>query len=258
MDPPTTAAATETTTSSSSKRQLERDTEEIIDSQTKRLKQQQQQLLTSPPTTTTTRTKRLKQRATQQQPLKLLNTKVTDKFVFFYGSRAVFSQFHPATFVLDGQRYGCAEQYMQHQKAVRFEDDDTAERILRTPYPSKQKSLGRRVVNFKEAVWSAESIDVVKRGSRAKYSQNSEMKRQLFDTYPRVLVESSPTDKLWGIGLSYNDPKAEDPSKWRGRNLLGMCLTDVRNQLMEEEGLLSSSTDVDTSSDVEKKTINEK
>ena len=64
------------------------------------------------------------------------------------------------------------------------------------------------------------------------------MKKKLFDTYPSTLVEASPRDRLWGIGLGASNPKAKNPATWRGKNLLGYCLTEVRDKLMKQEGLI--------------------
>ena len=65
------------------------------------------------------------------------------------------------------------------------------------------------------------------------------MKGILFETYPKLLVEASPRDRLWGIGLGASNPKAQNPAEWRGKNLLGKCLTEVRDKLMKLEGLVS-------------------
>ena len=75
------------------------------------------------------------------------------------------------------------------------------------------------------------------------FSQNPEMKKILFDTYPKILVEASPRDRLWGIGMGANNPNAENPDKWRGKNLLGYCLVAVRDKLMKEEGLIPKEGD---------------
>lgn len=156
-------------------------------------------------------------------------------YVFFYGPRDVFSQFHPAKFVVDGQMYNCMEQYMHHQKAVTFNDEERAYLILATDDPVQQKKLGRQVQNFDPHVWGRKSVEVVAKGSEHKYLQNPEMKKALFDTFPRDLVEASPRDRLWGIGLGATNPKAQDPSQWRGKNLLGKTLTEVRDRLWRDE-----------------------
>lgn len=158
-----------------------------------------------------------------------------EKFVFFYGKDFVFSQFHPAKFTVDGVTYTCMEQYMHHQKALTFKDAVRAKQIMETTNPVEHKKLGRQVINFDKDVWNEESVKVVRKGSLEKYRQNPELKAQLLATHPRTLVEASPRDRLWGIGMGSKHPDARNPSKWRGRNLLGYILTDVRDTLIAED-----------------------
>ena len=156
-------------------------------------------------------------------------------FVFFFGKTNIFSQFYPCTFVVDGNTYCCTEQYMHEQKAILFEDYDVASKIMQTKNPITMKRLGRRVSNFKQSVWEEEAKKIVKRANMAKYSQNPALKRKLYATYPKVLVEANPYDKIWGMGLSSDDPRAKNKRSWRGKNLLGYILTEVRNLLLLEE-----------------------
>jgi len=47
----------------------------------------------------------------------------------------------------------------------------------------------------------------------------------------KVLVEASPRDAIWGIGLAADDDQAASPENWPGLNLLGFALMEVRHQL---------------------------
>ncbi|XP_076462787.1 protein irg-1-like [Babylonia areolata] len=160
------------------------------------------------------------------------------KYEFFWKSASPYSQWHPVTFEVDGQAYNCAEQFMMHQKAVLFGDEDAAKKILGSSDPKFQKKMGRKVQNFQEDTWNNECSNIVKRGNMAKFGQNAKLKAVLLSTYPKTLVEASPVDTIWGIGLPEDSHKAWNQSTWRGRNLLGFILTEVRDQLMKEEGLL--------------------
>jgi ribA/ribD-fused uncharacterized protein len=156
----------------------------------------------------------------------------TQRFTFFFRPEAPFSQWHPARFELAGHVFGCAEQYMMYGKAILFEDPEAAARILEAGSPRQHKALGRQVRHFDERIWKANRERIVGEGSRAKFTQNPALRQALLDTAGTQLVEASPFDRIWGIGLAASDPRAEDPSKWRGQNLLGKILTQLRDELL--------------------------
>ncbi|MEV6558681.1 NADAR family protein [Nocardia sp. NPDC051756] len=141
------------------------------------------------------------------------------------------SQWWPAPFVLDGLEFASAEHYMMWGKARLFGDTDNAERVLAAPTPKAAKALGREVRGFDGKVWSAHRYDVVVRGNVAKFGQHAELTEYLLGTGDRVLVEASPVDQIWGIGLAADDPRAEDPAQWPGLNLLGFALMAARAEL---------------------------
>ena len=157
------------------------------------------------------------------------------KFVFFWKEPALdpgcLSQWWPAPFVVDGVTYRTAEHWMMAGKARLFEDADTLEKVLRAPAAAAAKSLGRAVRGFSEGRWAAARYDIVVAGNEAKFAQNDELRRFLASTRSRVLVEASPLDRVWGIGLAEDDEAATSPSRWRGRNLLGFALMEVRERL---------------------------
>ncbi|XP_071828522.1 N-glycosidase Npun_R5314-like [Apostichopus japonicus] len=158
-----------------------------------------------------------------------------NNFTFFYTAKSPFSQFHPADFEVSGVKYNCAEQYMMHQKAVLFGDDEIAPQILSAEKPGQMKALGRKVKNFDEQIWRKNRERIVKEGNLAKFSQNNHLKKEMMSTQGTMLVEASPRDTIWGIGLGASNPKAQDPKQWRGQNLLGGILTDVRETIMAAE-----------------------
>jgi ribA/ribD-fused uncharacterized protein len=158
------------------------------------------------------------------------------ELLFFWGHTAkdrrigkhVLSQWWPATFCIDGQTYGTAEHYMMAQKAELFGDQETLAAILSSHGPSEAKKLGRRVRGYDEERWISHRFDVAVRGNLAKFGQNLELERWLLATGNAVLVEASPVDRIWGIGLAADDAQARDPNTWRGLNLLGFALMKVR------------------------------
>ena len=160
-------------------------------------------------------------------------------FLFFWGHTArdasvgkhVLSQWWPASFVIDGQEYPTAEHYMMAEKARLFGDEEARSQIIAATSPAQVKALGRKVRGFDEARWIANRFEIAQRGNVAKFNQNPELKDWLVNTSPMVLVEASPVDTIWGMGLAADDKRASDPHQWRGLNLLGFALMQVRAAL---------------------------
>ena len=162
------------------------------------------------------------------------------EFLFFWGHRprrdgslgpSCLSQWWPAELEVDGQRFATAEHWMMWRKAHVFDDHDAARRILDAATPAEAKELGAQVRGFDPAVWEAERFAAVVTGNRAKFGQHPDLAAFLRGTAPQVLVEASPVDRIWGIGLAADDARAADPARWRGLNLLGFALMQVRDDL---------------------------
>jgi ribA/ribD-fused uncharacterized protein len=134
-------------------------------------------------------------------------------------------------FVHAGVKYNCSEQYMMYQKAHLFKDFDVADMIMEQTEPRKQKFLGRHVRGFDEGLWVSECITIMVPGLISKFTQNQHCLDALLYTGDKIIVEASPSDKIWGIGMSENDPGATDPTKWKGKNLLGECLMKARDAI---------------------------
>lgn len=143
------------------------------------------------------------------------------------------SQWFPAQFSVEGVAFCSAEQFMMAKKAELFKDQDIYRQILASNNPGEVKALGRKIKNYDECIWQQHRFDIVVEGNLAKFSQNSALKKYLLNTYERVLVEASPVDKIWGIGLAANHEFAQQPEHWQGLNLLGFALMQVRTQLQQ-------------------------
>lgn len=159
------------------------------------------------------------------------------RYRLFYGhtgrsdgrlSDAVFSQFWPCSFTLGGSRYVWAEQWMMASKARLFGDEEALGRILSAKAPLECKRIGRQVRGFDDATWRAHGFDLVTVGNLAKFGQEPGLRAYLLATGDELLVEASPTDRIWGIGLGREHEDAQAPLKWRGQNLLGFALTRAR------------------------------
>ena len=141
------------------------------------------------------------------------------------------SQWWGCEFSENGIEYTSAEQYMMAGKARLFDDRVTLGQILDAHDPKAVKALGRKVRNFDGNAWKASCQAIVKRGNFLKFSQNAELKGFLLSTGEKILVEASPYDRIWGIGMGKDDEFAGNPLKWRGQNLLGFSLMSARDEI---------------------------
>lgn len=155
-------------------------------------------------------------------------TTKTESYFYFWRDASPFSQWHQSFFVVDGIEFNCAEQWMMYQKALLFKDEITAAEILKAKHPKQQKSLGRKVYPFIPAVWEKNSEQIVYDGNYHKFSQNLYLLEALKKTEGMTLVEASPFDKIWGIGLNEEDARSTSPEQWPGQNKLGKVLTKLR------------------------------
>ncbi len=165
------------------------------------------------------------------------------KYMFFWGHRskgtdvtkASLSQWYGMHFSNNGISYMSAEHYMMAEKARLFGDRDAYQKIINASNPGAAKAFGREVRGFDEEIWARERFGIVVADNLLKFSQNKELAEFLIGTGQRVLVEASPVDRIWGIGLAADDHRVENPNLWRGENLLGFALMEVRDMLEKSE-----------------------
>ncbi len=148
-------------------------------------------------------------------------------------SAACFSQWYASAFVIDNLHYATAEHWMMAQKARLFGDDTALAQVFLKNDPCPAKAAGRTVRGFDEVVWLHHRFDIVVAGNLAKFSQHPQLRDFLLATGDQVLVEASPADAVWGIGIAASDCRAQDPMRWQGLNLLGFALMAVRDALGE-------------------------
>jgi ribA/ribD-fused uncharacterized protein len=154
-----------------------------------------------------------------------------NNFVFFYGGP--FSQWYRGQFEIGGIKYNCAEQYMMSQKALLFGDREAYDKIMKSHDPSTQKATGKKVRNFDKDKWEKVCRKIVYDANYAKFSGGT-MKAILLSTGDKEIVEASPTDTIWGIGLAEGDPRCLDKTQWRGTNWLGIAIMEVRDTFRKE------------------------
>ena len=165
------------------------------------------------------------------------------EYLFFWGHKPLkygnvgkncLSQWFECRFTVENIQYHTAEQYMMSQKALVFGDNEIYEKIMQSADPAVYKALGRKIKNFDENIWNTKKTDIVIKGNTAKFSQNQNLKEFLLSTNEKILVEASPYDRIWGIGMSANTENIQNPYIWKGKNLLGFCLMETRDILRSE------------------------
>ena len=153
-----------------------------------------------------------------------------EEYTFFWSGP--FSQWHYSPFTSkEGIKFTTAEHYMMYKKATFFGDHEMAEKILNSGHPRDAKKLGRKVRNFDKELWDNVAKKVVYDGNYAKFTQNPKLKQKLMETEGTLLVEASPYDRIWGIGMAEDEPGVEDKNNWKGTNWLGEVLTQLRKDL---------------------------
>jgi ribA/ribD-fused uncharacterized protein len=177
---------------------------------------------------------------TVDELLRLIRSGAQPKYLPFWGhhpppgggaGKGCLSQWWPSAFTVDGETYASAEHFMMAAKALLFGDAETADRIRAAPHPRRAKDLGRQVRGFDEQRWAERRFDLVVAGNLAKFGQHAELRDFLVGTGRQVLVEASPHDKVWGIGLAADHEHSTSPEHWPGLNLLGFALMEVRQRL---------------------------
>ena len=165
------------------------------------------------------------------------------EYLFFWGhtqkqegviDKSCFSQWYPSAFTMAGITYKTAEHWMMAKKASLFDDSEALAAILATEKPGGAKAVGREVKNFDAARWGALAYSIVTEGNLHKFSQHELLKTYLLKTGNKIIAEAGPSDAVWGIGMARDAKEAAHPSKWRGTNLLGFALMEVRDALKEQ------------------------
>jgi len=175
------------------------------------------------------------------------------EYLFFWGhqpskdgsvTKSCLSQWWICDFTYENVNYKCTEQWMMSQKALLFDDKEVFEEILLTDDPSLMKKLGRKIRNFNESLWNKKKYDIVLFGNYLKFGQNKTLKEFLLNTDNLILVEASPYDNIWGIGMKSDDKNINNPNLWKGENLLGFALTEVKEILKNNKTVIKTNNEI--------------
>lgn len=165
----------------------------------------------------------------------------TFKYLYFWGHRtrpdgvitsSCLSQWYPRGFTHEGIHYPTAEHWMMAEKARLFNDEETLQKIIAAEKAPVAKKLGREVKNFDVNVWKTKMCAIVAKGSYLKFGQHPDLLEFLTTTGNKILVEASPFDPHWGIGMDKKAAEATIPENWKGTNWLGWCLMEARDTLI--------------------------
>ncbi len=160
------------------------------------------------------------------------------EYLFFYGHKSTerfgcFSNFFSSNFTVDGKNYNCSEQYFMKKKQEMFDptNNELANNIMNTTSPFDIKKFGRQVKNYNDDRWNQARYEIMVEALVAKFSQNPELSKILLSTGNKKVCETTSKDVIWAIGLDMDDPNRFDETKWKGQNLLGKALMEVRDKL---------------------------
>lgn len=170
-----------------------------------------------------------------QNTLKVANQQV--EAVYFHlptEPNGYLSNWYPASFVIDNVTFTSTEQYIMYRKCLAFGDNVCASAVRNTDDPQEQQNLGRKANGYVDCVWAGMRQIVAFQGLFAKFSQNEDLKQKLLDTGTAWLVECAYSDTTWACGIRLTDDARFDTANWRGQNLLGFALMEVRRMLREQ------------------------
>lgn len=159
--------------------------------------------------------------------------KIKGQMILFWGGP--FSQWAPSPFVFDEKKYYTAEHWMMWNKAMVFNDPETAKKILEEKDPKAVKAYGRAIKSFDAAVWADKAFAIVVEGQILKAQHNEYYYKVMKETHGRTIVEASPLDAIWGVKLAEEDPRAQDPLLWEGTNLLGFAVMTAQDILFSKK-----------------------
>lgn len=159
----------------------------------------------------------------------------------FFTKKFIFSNHHHCDIVIDGKTFRSTEHYLFHEKAVKLGDASAAQNIFKAPTAGQAKKLGHLLHwdNDKFGSWHQFAYEKLFTANNIKYDTHANLRKALFQTAPLTLVEASPTDMYWGVGLRGDDPKIHNRDEWPGENKFGFLLTKLRDQMLAHENYKS-------------------
>ena len=158
--------------------------------------------------------------------------KSNEHAIAFFGLHSPFSNFHKSSFKHDGRSYSCAEQFIQSQKAEKYNNDAAKTKIMLACDPREMKHIGNNIRGYVQQEWECDyARNVAHIAVLNKFSQNDICKQALLHTGDKVIVEASP-DRFWGSGVKLKDAGVLDSLTWYNTGgLMAEILATVQEEL---------------------------
>ena len=147
--------------------------------------------------------------------------------ISFFRKYCPLSNHSPAPFTINKKDYNSSEQMFLSEKCITFGQTAAAQNIMCMDDPGKMVQEAKVCRGYNEK-WDMEQEDIMLTAILGKFTQNEEHEKFLLSTGDKILVEGSPYDSTWGVGLAFNDPAIDNSQNWKGDNLLGKALMTAR------------------------------
>ena len=161
----------------------------------------------------------------------LASYKQTDNVTLFFNKHCPLSNFFQCEFTHEDHQYSSVEQYLSYRKAILFDERGLADQCLQTNDPKTQKHKVSKLKKYNFEAWNKHAAEILQPVLMSKFSQNEHLTASLLATGSTEIAEASAYDSLFGIGLSLNSPDAVVKAKWKGSNIQGAALTQVRDSI---------------------------
>ena len=131
----------------------------------------------------------------------------------------------------NGVKYTSVDQYLMYQKALTFNDEEAAKRIIAVNDPAVVRDFGRKVRNYDDEIWKGKRQLILNDAIQMKFSQNAGLQEMLVNTGDALLAECNPHEATYGIGVSIFTKGIDNKENWDGANLTGHTLMNYRDKV---------------------------
>lgn len=153
------------------------------------------------------------------------------------GENGYLSNHYFSEFNVFGQQFYTMSQYMTYRKALILGDESRSRQILTITDPEILDNISSILSKRDTGIWAGQQQIVAYQGLISKFLQNETIAKPLLNTGNSLIGACMPSDCIWGIGLQIHDANARNMDAWKGQNLLGFTLMQVRNSICNTRSL---------------------